>query len=205
MNARQAALEHYGGRPPRCAYCASTEALELDHRDGEGNVHRRGIQTTLPTWLRQHDYPADYPITVLCHRCHVLKGRGRMGEDRMPSGSGDKAAKNFYLRKDVITALERLAKAKGVSVSQAVEDLVMQASETPEGHTAPLLAHLHDRHNAMADDVREINTSLAYLVTAARDLDRSVKGLHGESGILTRILDVVNRLESWSKKGWFSR
>ena len=53
MNAREEALEHYGGRPPRCAWCGHTTDLEIDHIDGgqgQGNAHREAA------WLMIHDY-----------------------------------------------------------------------------------------------------------------------------------------------------
>jgi hypothetical protein len=65
MTAREAAIRAYGGK---CAWCGSTELLELDHiEQGTGNTHRRTIGTKLEYWLKRQGYPAGL-VQVLCAR-----------------------------------------------------------------------------------------------------------------------------------------
>jgi hypothetical protein len=66
MNAREEALEHYGGQPPRCAWCGHTTDLEIDHIDGgqgQGNAHREAA------WLMIRDYGrlAGLPVKAYPH------------------------------------------------------------------------------------------------------------------------------------------
>ena len=75
-----AALERYGGRPPKCRCCGEThlEFLHLDHIDGSGGEHRRRIKeekcTGIYRWLAKHQYP-DLPLQVLCANCNYVKSR----------------------------------------------------------------------------------------------------------------------------------
>jgi site-specific recombinase XerD len=69
MNAREEALEHYGGRPPRCAWCGHTTDLEIDHIDGgqgQGNAHREAA------WLMIRDYGRLAGLPVKAHP-HMLR------------------------------------------------------------------------------------------------------------------------------------
>lgn len=65
-------LEHYGGL---CVCCGETqiEFLSLDHKDNNGNAHRREVgRRNIAEWARQHAYP-DF-LQVLCHNCNLAKG-----------------------------------------------------------------------------------------------------------------------------------
>lgn len=75
-NLRVLVLEHYGGK---CVCCGETtrEFLALDHKDGDGNKHRRSIGATkgginILNWVVRNDYPK--MIQLLCHNCNAAKG-----------------------------------------------------------------------------------------------------------------------------------
>jgi dCTP deaminase len=76
---RRAALEHYGGQPPKCAICGERQLgfLTIDHVDGGGNHHRRRITRggySIYVWLRQQGYPKGF--RVLCFNCNYGEYRG---------------------------------------------------------------------------------------------------------------------------------
>jgi len=78
--AKYEAFVAYGG--PACMCCgeAEFEFLTIEHTRGDGAAHRktlasggRGIGSWFYTWLRQHEYPDDLGLEVLCSNCQ----RGR--------------------------------------------------------------------------------------------------------------------------------
>jgi hypothetical protein len=74
---RMAALQAYGGTPPRCVCCNETEVtfLVIDHIGGGGGEQRRLIgKNRVNAWLRLNDYPPGY--RVLCHNCNFAEHNG---------------------------------------------------------------------------------------------------------------------------------
>jgi hypothetical protein len=74
---KQEVLEHYGGKPPRCACCGESNLpfLEIDHINGGGNKQIKVISggaRGLYLWLRKKKYPEGYQ--VLCCNCNHAKG-----------------------------------------------------------------------------------------------------------------------------------
>ncbi len=78
---RRAAIEHYGGKNPKCmcpGICAEAtyEFLCIDHING-GTAGKRGTSAhvkyggTLYQWLKRHNYPLGFQ--VLCHNCNIAK------------------------------------------------------------------------------------------------------------------------------------
>lgn len=76
-------LDAYGA--PTCNCCKETfdyEFLHIDHVNGGGNEHKRGLTKrnttnvgdTLLYWLRNNGYPAGFQ--VLCANCNMAKGAG---------------------------------------------------------------------------------------------------------------------------------
>lgn len=69
---RMQALEAYGGPSCSCCGCTDVKALCIDHTDGGGNAHRRGINRlggyAFHVWLKQSGYPPGY--RVLCINCN---------------------------------------------------------------------------------------------------------------------------------------
>lgn len=71
-------LEHYGGKPPKCACCGETriEFLALDHIEGGGKKHHREIKQHSPIayrrWLINNNFPI--AMRVLCHNCNMSLG-----------------------------------------------------------------------------------------------------------------------------------
>jgi len=66
-------LSHYGGNPPKCSCCgeAKIQFLTLDHIDGDGNKHRKGLRSAgyvFYFWLRKHGFPEG--LQVLCFNCN---------------------------------------------------------------------------------------------------------------------------------------
>jgi hypothetical protein len=81
MRLRAAVIAAYGGR---CIECGDSFAdhLELDHENGHGNEQREeifGYGHASPggwnfyRWLRDHDYPQDMGLQLLCKECHDKK------------------------------------------------------------------------------------------------------------------------------------
>jgi phage shock protein A len=126
------------------------------------------------------------------------------------TGGDEKAAKNFYLRKDVITQLEDLAKAKGIAPSQLIEDWTMATTDGDSDLSPKLLSMLHQRHTELTAAVEALTTHMdtlskhvAQLHSAHDVLQREIKNL--DSGPLTRIIDAVLKVEAWTQKGWLKR
>jgi hypothetical protein len=67
-------LEHYGGKPPKCACCRekTIEFLSLDHINGGGRKERRQYGSKLCYSLIRRKFPKGYQI--LCHNCNQAKG-----------------------------------------------------------------------------------------------------------------------------------
>jgi hypothetical protein len=74
---KQMIMDHYGG--PTCVGCNETElaVLQLDHKDGGGNKHRRKIgngdlrkgSVNTYQWIIENNYPPLF--RVLCANCNV--------------------------------------------------------------------------------------------------------------------------------------
>ena len=67
---RETILDHYGRW---CAYCGSTEELQLDHVKGDGAILRRQHDDK-PAWHRyliKNNFPPD--CQVLCRCCNAMK------------------------------------------------------------------------------------------------------------------------------------
>lgn len=70
-NRKLEAIAHYGGR---CECCGEAEPkfLALDHKDNDGNKHRKLIgNVKIYTWLKKNDWPDNFQI--LCHNCNMAK------------------------------------------------------------------------------------------------------------------------------------
>lgn len=215
MNARQACLRHYsGGGEPKCLWCGSTKDLEIDHisgGQGQGTAHRRDMAsrgTNINYELRRLGYPPGYQI--LCHECHLIRSYAKELKPMAATASGDeKSAKNFYLRRDVITQIEQLAKEKGIAPSQLIEDWTLTTTDGADGHQQKLLGVLHDRHTALTAAVEALGRQVDLLGGRMAQLDTRMAalGLKADStkGVLDHIIDTLKRLEAWTQKGWFKR
>lgn len=70
-------FQAYGGQV--CACCGETEEafLTIDHVDGGGNQHRKGLRnrggSNFYEWLRKNGFPPGYQ--VLCMNCNFAKGQ----------------------------------------------------------------------------------------------------------------------------------
>jgi len=74
-----AALTNYGGTPPKCACCGEghIEFLNIDHKNGDGQKHRKMFNndsTTFFRWLEKQNYPKDLGLRVLCWNCNCSMG-----------------------------------------------------------------------------------------------------------------------------------
>ena len=75
VSLRGETFAHFG---EECAWCGSTERLELDHVNGDGREHREAIGMPrggdFYAYLRGNGWDADgYELQVLCHSCHRAK------------------------------------------------------------------------------------------------------------------------------------
>ena len=72
---RQIVLEHYGGKPPKCANCGCSviDCLDIDHINNNGaeERERHGSGTRFVKWLIGNGFPPGYQI--LCRNCNWLK------------------------------------------------------------------------------------------------------------------------------------
>ena len=79
---RLEALEHYGGKPPKCKECGESRisCLSLDHIKNNGAEHRREITkeygyklggNQILMWLKKNNYPKGFQI--LCYNCNIIK------------------------------------------------------------------------------------------------------------------------------------
>ncbi|SRR6266478_9256130 len=68
---RRKVLAAYGGK---CTCCGEIrhEFLAMDHIDGNGNLHRSTITTTIFRWLYKNNFPPGF--RVHCHNCNQSKG-----------------------------------------------------------------------------------------------------------------------------------
>ena len=74
---RKLCLEHYGGKPPKCACCGEKhiEFLGIDHIGGGGRQHRKKIKKkyrSIYDYLFRNNFPEGY--RVLCHNCNMSIG-----------------------------------------------------------------------------------------------------------------------------------
>ena len=87
-DARREALEHYGGKPPKCKECGESylECLQLDHTDN----NRRQIEkdygyklggNQILMWLRKNNYPSGFQ--VLCANCNIKKEMSQRRQSRL--------------------------------------------------------------------------------------------------------------------------
>ena len=170
MNAREAAIAHYGGT---CAWCGGTDHLELDHlAQGTGNAHRREMRGKLEYWLKAQGYPAGV-VQLLCRRCHHLKS-GRT--PRMPPRKGTTDL-HVAIRSDVAQQLAVLAAEPGTTKAEIVEAALL--AHIAGGASEALLAGVHQRFDTLTTQL----TTLVHAVTA----------LQGELKNLTGRLDQQDR------------
>lgn len=70
---RMTVIQHYGGV---CECCGENkiEFLALDHKNGDGNIHRRkvGSGNKMYKWVIDNDFPDMF--RVLCHNCNMSLG-----------------------------------------------------------------------------------------------------------------------------------
>lgn len=84
LEMKLAALAHYG---PACTCCGELDSrlLSMEHSNGDGANHRRSLGGPKKSgsffyrWLRDHDYPDDLGLTVLCHSCNWGSGHNKNG------------------------------------------------------------------------------------------------------------------------------
>ena len=121
----------------------------------------------------------------------------------------EKAAKNFYLRRDVIAQIEKLAKEKGIAPSQLIEDWTLATTDGADGHQQKLLGVLHQRHTELTAAVDTLGRQVETLGGRVGQVDARLAalGLKADStkGVLDHIIDTLKRLEAWTQKGWFKR
>lgn len=70
-----AVLEHYGGKPPKCACCGEDKIpfLSVDHINGGGSKERKITKRRSNyDWLVKNDFPKGFQI--LCMNCNWAKG-----------------------------------------------------------------------------------------------------------------------------------
>lgn len=69
---KQLILDHYGDI---CAYCGSTDNLQIDHIDGNGAAHRKEMHIVAGNgtyaWLKKNGFPEGFQ--VLCKCCNGAK------------------------------------------------------------------------------------------------------------------------------------
>lgn len=71
---RAKVIAHYGGC---CACCGESrwEFLSLDHKEGNGEQHRREVKArgnSMVNWIIRNNYPDMF--RVLCHNCNNALG-----------------------------------------------------------------------------------------------------------------------------------
>lgn len=66
-------LLHYGNGDPKCVCCGEKELkfLALDHIEGGGTKHRKGLGN-ISNWAKSNGFPPIFQI--LCHNCNCAKG-----------------------------------------------------------------------------------------------------------------------------------
>ena len=75
---REKIIDHYSNGLSKCSCCGDPhfEFLELDHINGNGEIHRKEIKRTAGqafyTWLIRNNYPEGY--RVLCSNCNQSYG-----------------------------------------------------------------------------------------------------------------------------------
>ena len=67
---RKIVLEHYGGKPPKCACCGESilEFLTIHHIGGLGNKERKSGRN-LSEWIIKNNFPNGFQI--LCYNCNI--------------------------------------------------------------------------------------------------------------------------------------
>jgi len=67
-------LNHYGNNNPKCECCGknNTNILCVDHIEGNGNIHRKLINTNLIKWIIKNHFPKGFK--VLCENCNKSIG-----------------------------------------------------------------------------------------------------------------------------------
>ena len=73
---KQDVIFHYSNGLMECQACRikTFEILTLDHVNGNGNKHRKAINSlSIWSWIKRMKYPKGYQ--VLCYNCNVLKER----------------------------------------------------------------------------------------------------------------------------------
>lgn len=75
-------LSHYSNGDMKCVRCGFDDirALSIDHVNGGGRKHTRGLTETLYNWLKRNNYPDGFQ--VLCMNCQFIK-KMENGESNM--------------------------------------------------------------------------------------------------------------------------
>lgn len=88
LRLRLEVIKVYGGK---CACCGDShwEFLEIDHKNGGGNAHRRALGVNggyqFYLWLRKQGFPSD-EFQLLCSNCNQAKRRyGRCPHENEPT------------------------------------------------------------------------------------------------------------------------
>lgn len=71
---RKLCITAYGGESPSCNCCGETvyEFLVIDHKNNDGNIHRKTVSTgAFYGWLKKNNFPDGFQI--LCHNCNMSK------------------------------------------------------------------------------------------------------------------------------------
>ena len=70
---KELVINHYSEGSCCCTHCGYSDmrALQIDHIDGGGEDHRRGIRQDFYVWLIKNDYPLGFQ--VLCANCQIVK------------------------------------------------------------------------------------------------------------------------------------
>jgi hypothetical protein len=76
QNVRRRVFRHYG---TRCACCGATDALTIDHVNGNGSEHRaklgaKGVGEHFYHWLVVNGFPPGFQ--TMCEPCNQSKARG---------------------------------------------------------------------------------------------------------------------------------
>jgi hypothetical protein len=69
---RESAVKHLGAHCDECGYDNDIRALQIDHKNGGGNIERRAL-TERGVYRRVFEHPDDY--RVLCANCNAINGR----------------------------------------------------------------------------------------------------------------------------------
>lgn len=88
LQVRMEVIKAYGGVCDCCGE-ATWQFLEIDHRNGEGNKHRRALGVNggyqFYLWLRKNNYPKE-GFRLLCSNCNLARARYGRCPHEEPTG-----------------------------------------------------------------------------------------------------------------------